>query len=93
MIVTSGFRTMEDHIRVYREKGITDVTKIPMKSLHLTGKAIDIYDPNFELTDWCKLNNSKILKEVGLWCEDDKSVKRLHFQTSPPRSGSRWFKP
>ena len=45
MVVTSGLRSMEDHLRIYREKGITDKSRIPMKSKHLLGQAVDIADP------------------------------------------------
>lgn len=92
MIINSGFRTMEKHIQVYRDKGITDLSKIPMKSKHLTCEACDISDPNFELTKFCK-EHKKEMEEIGLWFEDDMSVKRLHIQINPPLSSNRWFKP
>lgn len=41
VIVTSGYRSMAHHLRIYAEKGITDKSKIPMGSYHLTGKAVD----------------------------------------------------
>lgn len=91
-IITSGFRSMETHLRIYKEKGITDKNKIPMKSKHLTCQAVDIADAKFFLTNWCK-ENEEVLKEIGLWCEDDVTVKRLHLQIVPPTSGKRWFKP
>lgn len=91
-IVTSGFRDMANHLRIYKEKGITDKSKIPMKSKHLTCEAVDISDPEFVLTKWCK-ENEKVLEEIGLWCEDDTSVKRLHLQIVAPASGKRFFKP
>ena len=83
---------METHLRIYKEKGITDKNKIPMKSKHLTCQAVDIADAKFFLTNWCK-ENEEVLKEIGLWCEDDVTVKRLHLQIVPPTSGKRWFKP
>lgn len=91
MIVTSGVRTIEDHLRIYKEKGITDLKKIPMQSKHLTGQAVDIYDPKLELTAWLK-QEPKRLEEAQLWCEDG-NKNWVHFQTEPPKSGKRWFLP
>ena len=41
VIITSGFRALAHHIRIYEQKGITDKKKIPMGSYHLTGRAVD----------------------------------------------------
>lgn len=92
MTVTSGLRTMEDHLRIYREKGITDPKKIPMQSRHLYGMAVDIFDPKLELTAWLKQNNSQRLADVQLWCEEG-NANWVHFQILPPKSGNRWFLP
>jgi uncharacterized protein YcbK (DUF882 family) len=97
MIVTSGLRTMEEHLAIYAKKGITDKTKIPMKSKHLFGLAVDISDPNGELKTWCK-NNEKTLKEIGVWMEDFSSTPNwVHFQIVPYGSykegKSLWFNP
>jgi uncharacterized protein YcbK (DUF882 family) len=93
MTVTSGLRTMEDHLRIYREKGITDINRIPMKSRHLYGQAVDISDPKQELQKWC-LANVKLLEEVGLWMEDFSATPNwCHFQVVAPGSGNRFFKP
>lgn len=89
--ITSGFRTMAHHIKVYKDKGITDPAKIPMKSKHLFCQAVDIYDPKFELTKFCK-EHTKEMEEIGIWFEDDMSVPRLHVQIVPPGSKVRWFK-
>lgn len=91
MIVTSGLRSMEDHLRIYKEKGITDPAKIPMKSKHLYGQAVDISDPDLELTKWLK-DNPKVLEDIGLWCEEG-NKNWVHFQIVPPASGHRWFLP
>jgi len=91
MTITSGLRTMKDHLRIYKEKGITDTSKIPMKSKHLYGKALDIFDPGLVLTKWLKAN-PKILEEAGLWCEEGNS-NWVHIQIEPPKSGNRWFLP
>jgi uncharacterized protein YcbK (DUF882 family) len=92
MIVTSGFRSMEDHIRIYSQMGITDRSKIPMKSKHLVGQAADISDPDGKLYDWC-VKNEHHLVDIGLWCEVKDKQKRVHFQTRPPGSGKRFFNP
>lgn len=91
MIVTSGFRSMTDHLRIYAEKGITDASKIPMKSKHLIGAAVDISDPNLELTAWLKKDPSH-LEFARLWCEEG-NKNWVHFQIFPPNSGKRWFLP
>lgn len=91
MTVTSGLRSMEDHIRIYKEKGITDASKIPMSSRHLTGRAVDVSDPNLDLTKWLK-DNPKVLEDAQLWCEDG-NKNWTHFQIIPPVSGKRWFLP
>lgn len=93
MTVTSGLRTMADHLRIYAQKGITDKTKIPMKSLHLKGAAVDISDPKQELQKWCK-DNEALLEQVGLWMEAFSATPNwCHFQILPPGSGRRWFNP
>lgn len=93
MIPTSCMRSREDQIRIYAEKGITDESKIPMKSKHFYGQAVDISDPHQELQDWCE-NNIDVLEEIGLWMEDFTSTKNwVHFQTVAPASGKRFFKP
>ncbi len=93
MIITSGYRSMQDHLRIYSAKGITDKSKIPMKSKHLEGLACDVSDPNQELQKWC-LENITILEENGLYCEDfSYSPNWIHFQIVPPKSGKRFFIP
>ncbi len=98
MIVSSGLRTKEDHIRIYKEiaakKGIVfDLSRVPMGSQHLRGAAVDIADPKGDLQKWC-LANEKVLEDVGLWCEHFDFTKGwVHFQIYPPKSGKRFFKP
>jgi uncharacterized protein YcbK (DUF882 family) len=91
MTVTSGIRTIEDHLRIYKEKGITDLKKIPMQSKHLTGQAVDVFDPKLELTAWLKQDKTR-LEKAELWCEEG-NKNWVHFQTLPPLSGNRWFNP
>jgi len=92
MTVTSGLRSMADHLRIYKEMGITDQSKIPMASNHLKGAAVDISDPDGKLFDWVKAN-TKLMEEIGLWMEEKDSHKRVHFQILPPKSGKRFFNP
>jgi len=97
MLVTSGYRTMQDHLRVYSQiaakRGVDfDPKKVPMGSQHLSGGAVDISDPDGKLHEWCK-ENIKLLEEAELWCEEKDDQKRVHFQINPPRSGKRFFKP
>lgn len=97
MTVTSGLRTMEDHLRIYREKAAKegkpfDESKVPKKSKHLFGEAVDIFDPGLTLTKWLKENNSQRLVDAQLWCEEGNS-NWVHFQIRAPGSGNRWFLP
>lgn len=98
MIVTSGFRSKEDHLRIYKEKAYRDnikfdESKVPMASKHLYGKAVDIADNEGLLAQWCH-ENIKHLEDIGLWCEDTESTLGwVHFQIEPPKSGNRFFKP
>ncbi len=92
MTVTSCYRSQQDHLRIYRAKGVPD-NKIPMGSAHLSGCAVDISDPNKELQAWCLANVSE-LEKAELWCEDFSATSNwVHFQIYPPRSGKRFFLP
>lgn len=97
MFVTSGYRSKEDHVRIYREiaqrKHVEfEASRVPMGSAHLSGCAVDIADADGKLMKWCRDNESK-LAEIGLWIEDDPTTPRVHFQTYAPKSGNRFFKP
>lgn len=98
MSVTSGLRTMEHHIEIYKkiaqDKGIPfDESKVPKFSQHLSGGAVDIADSKKELQKWCK-DNETILADVGLWCEDFSATNSwVHMQIFPPKSGKRFFLP
>jgi hypothetical protein len=99
MTVTSGVRTLQEHLRIYAVKGITDQSKIPMHSKHLEtvtdAAAVDIADEGLEITAWLKANPS-ILEDADLYCEDGNS-NWVHLQNKPFSSykegGTRWFKP
>lgn len=98
MTITSGLRTIDDHLRIYKDiakkKNIVfDKTKVPMKSKHLYGQAADVSDPDQKLQAWC-LKNEKLLEEIGLWMEDFSATSNwVHFQILPPSSNKRWFLP
>lgn len=100
MIISSGLRTMQQHLDIYAKKGITDQSKIPMKSRHLFGLALDVSDPKKELQQWCK-DNEQFLRDLGIWLEDFDATSTpspwVHFQIvkygSFKEGGSLWFKP
>lgn len=97
MSVTSGYRSKEDHIRIYKELAVKrrvefDETKIPWGSQHLKGAAVDISDPDGKLFEWTK-QNEKLMEQIGLWMEVKDDQARVHYQIYAPKSGSRFFKP
>jgi len=47
--ITSGYRSLQDHLRIYKQKGITDKSKIPMGSYHLKGLAADFVVKGFTI--------------------------------------------
>lgn len=92
--VTSGFRTMESHLAIYAKKGITDKSKIPMKSKHLYCQAVDLYDADGNLKKLVKADKYKELIECDLYMEhEDDTPNWLHLQIVAPSSGKREFKP
>ena len=102
MTVTSGVRTLQDHLRIYAQKGITDQSKIPMKSKHLetvtNAAAVDIADAGLLITKWLKdtKEGREAADEANLFFEDT-NPNWLHAQNKPFSSyvvgGTRWFKP
>lgn len=91
MTVTSGYRTIQEHLRIYSEKKVPQ-DKIPMSSAHLSGEAIDIYDPGLLITKWLKEDDSSRLQALDLYCEEGNS-NWVHLSTRKPKSGKRWFLP
>jgi len=67
-------------------------------SHHLTGRAVDLPDPDRALATWC-VNNLDVLGDIGLWMEDPRwtydadGEHWVHVQTVPPQSGNRVFVP
>lgn len=63
------------------------------RSKHLSGQAVDIYDPEGEIDQWCIDNLDKLTK-VELWLEDPSQTKGWsHWQCVPPKSLKRVFLP
>lgn len=96
MTVTSGFRSIQHHVDVYRTIALRkrqpfSNLQVPMGSRHLSGEAVDIADPDGKLYEYVS-NDIELLEEAGLWCEHG-TKGWVHFQSKPPRSGLRFFKP
>lgn len=64
-------------------------------SKHMTGHALDVYDPDGDLDEWLVTDEGQAaLAEIGLWMEHPSATKGwCHLQTMPPRSGRRCFYP
>jgi hypothetical protein len=64
-------------------------------SKHMTGKAIDIYDPDGDLDNWLMTDKgTAALEAIGLWMEHPSATKGwTHLQTVPPGSNRRCFYP
>jgi uncharacterized protein YcbK (DUF882 family) len=103
--VTSGLRTMEHHLEIYRKKAETagvpfDESKVPMKSKHLYGEAGDLVPVDGDVEDfkqWC-IDNDDFLREVGIWMEAFHSTPTwVHMQSvkygSFVEGGSLQFNP
>jgi hypothetical protein len=95
MTPTNCVRTMSEHLAIYAKKGITDHSKIPMKSKHLIGAALDISDPTLALTKWLE-SNPQVIEDCDIWLEKG-NANWVHIQIHPFRSykagGTRWFLP
>jgi hypothetical protein len=96
--VSSGYRSLEEHLEIYRRKGITDQKKIPMQSNHLKGLAVDLVtvgEPIKNLHDFVKKlveDESEVVE--NLWFEDFAYTGQwCHVQCVPPKSGKKFFKP
>lgn len=102
MAVTSGVRSWQEHLRIYAQKGITDLNLIPKKSKHLEtvtdAAAVDIADPGLLITSWLKNTpeGKQAMDDADIWSEDGNSnwwhVQNKAFGSYKP-GGTRWFKP
>lgn len=100
--VSSGYRSLKDHERIYKTINARRLAqnlppvRVPMGSRHLFGKAVDVADIDGTIQKKL-LDNVSLLEEVGLWCENfdytSSPKKWVHFQSEPPKSGNRFFKP
>jgi len=94
LTISSGYRSMEDHLRIYREKGITDQSKIPMKSKHLFGQACDFVCSDIKDFQKWILANEDLCKKLDIYFEDFSATPTwVHCQIVPPNSGKRFFIP
>lgn len=63
------------------------------RSRHMSGNAVDLYDPEGEIDAWC-MEHLDFLAEAGLWLEHPSATKGwCHLQQVPPKSGRRVFYP
>lgn len=78
----------------WRPPAINQVTRgAAPGSRHMTGQACDVFDPIGELDKWA-MSNQGVLKSLGLWLEHPSATLRwMHVQTVPPKSGNRVFFP
>ena len=63
-------------------------------SLHMSGEAIDLHDPDNSLDGWLMTPEGQYtLTTIGLWMEHpDDTPGWTHVQIKPPASGNRVFK-
>lgn len=66
-----------------------------VNSKHMTGQALDLYDPDGHLDDWLMTGEGQAaITALGLWMEHPSATKGwAHIQTRPPASGRRVFYP
>lgn len=65
-----------------------------VRSKHMTGEAIDLFDPDGAIDDWCLKNRKRLKAEFGLYLEHPSATKGwCHVQIAPPRSGNTVFYP
>lgn len=70
-------------------------TGAAVNSRHMTGEAVDLYDPDGDIDEWLVSDaGQSVLVELGLWMEHPSATKGwAHLQTMPPRSQRRVFYP
>lgn len=94
LLVSNCYRSLDHHLLIYKNMGITDKKKIPMKSKHLQGLAVDLAGPNTAAFKKFILANLKLVEELGLYFEDFSVTKNwVHAQLIAPKSGKRFFMP
>lgn len=88
-IVTSGWRPQDINAAT---------PNAAVRSKHITGQAIDLYDPDGDLDDWLLMQagapRGGVLGDLGLWLEHPAATKGwAHVQIVPPGSRRRVFYP
>lgn len=64
-----------------------------VRSKHMTGEAIDLYDPEGAIDDYL-MDHPQVLLSLGLYLEHPSATKNWsHVQIVPPRSHNRVFYP
>ena len=81
----------------WRPKSINSSVGGAPNSLHIYCLAIDIFDKNKTLGQWC-VTNLEALSEIGLWMESLTKTHAgdepwVHLQCQAPPSGNRIFLP
>lgn len=84
LIVTSGFRTRDDQMRI--NPRVKD-------SAHMMGEAVDLSDRDKSLWNFL-MDNWDTLIRLGIYLEEKSyTVSWVHIQIRVPKSGSRVFIP
>lgn len=85
-LVSSGWRPPQINRQV---KGAAP------KSKHMTGQAVDLYDPEGDIDNFLMSGQGQsVLASLGLWLEHPSATKSWsHLQIVPPRSQLRIFYP
>lgn len=77
----------------WRPEAINNTVGGAKKSNHITGSAIDIYDP-MKMLARSILRNKELLETLDLYMEEPGSTPGwVHLQSVPPKSGKRIFLP
>lgn len=102
MVCTSGYRTLQHHLEIYRlkneqrERSGFDPIPIPMGSKHLIGMAADFEDPQRKLALFVNLH-ADFIASLGFHFEAQGATAFpspwLHIQCVAPASGKLWFWP
>lgn len=80
----------------WRPPAINSSTKgAAVNSKHMTGEAMDIYDPDGDFDEWLISDRGQqAMKDLGIWHENPAATKGwAHVQSKPPKSGRRTFYP
>lgn len=94
LTVSSGYRSLEEHLRIYKDKGITDKNKIPMQSKHLSGLAVDLVAKDIKDFQEFIKDNQDLCEKLSLFFEHfDATPTWVHCQIVAPKSGNRFFYP